>query len=67
MSRPAAVVAEALGGADRMRRRLIMRAGLPAWTVHASMSLVTTDIAPTTAPSPTVTPGPTNAPAQIQD
>lgn len=41
-------------------------AGFPPTTVHGSTFLVTTDLAPTTAPSPIVTPIPTNASAAIQ-
>ncbi len=47
-------------------RGLMARAGLPATTVQAGISRVTTDWAPTTAPSPTTTPGATKARAQTQ-
>jgi len=37
------------------------RQGFPAQTIQAGTSLVTTDLAPITAPSPIVIQGPTNA------
>jgi hypothetical protein len=37
--------------------------GLPAQTVQAGISFVTTEYAPTTVPSPIVIPGPTKTPA----
>ncbi len=52
------------GRASESSRSLMARAGLPATTVQAGTSRVTTDWAPTTAPTPMTTPGATKARAQ---